>query len=203
MKSPLLMFIGLSVAAHATLFAWHGMTSDRNTSGQQIQVSLLSGERQVTVSASRSADAGRASNKSVEQASPTPAAAISRSSNEGNSGAASSKTPSVASLPQQAVTPSSGEQVSQEMHRLLAARFAYPPLALRLGMQGQVLVAVSIEANGTIASATLARSSGHRILDLAAIESVRAIHRAPQLQQWLRGRSISINVPVTYRLIET
>jgi len=86
---------------------------------------------------------------------------------------------------------------------LLAASFAYPPLALRLGYQGQVLVAVAIEADGNIASATLARSSGHRILDLAAIESVLAIRHAPQLQQWLRGRSISINVPVTYRLIET
>jgi len=203
MKSPLLIFLGLSVTAHAAMFAWHGVATDWATRGQQIQVSLLSGERQVTVSASRPADAGKADNKSDEQASPVPATAISGNNDEGDTGNANSKTASAASRSQQAVTPSSGEQVSREMHRLLAAQFAYPPLALRQGLQGQVLVAVSIEANGTIANAKLARSSGHRILDLAAVKSVRAIRRAPQLQQWLRGRSISINVPVTYRLIET
>jgi len=203
MKSPLLIFLGLSVTAHAAMFAWHGVATDRSTRGQQLQVSLLSGERQVTVSASRPADAASASHKSAEQISPTSVAATNRNNNEGDTGKVNGETASVASLPQQAVTPSSGEQVSQEIHRLLAAQFAYPPLALRLGLQGQVLVAVSIEANGTIANATLTRSSGHRILDLAAIQSVRAIRRAPQLQQWLRGHSISINVPVTYRLIET
>jgi len=203
MKSPLLIFAGLSIATHAAILTWHGVAIDQSTSGQQIQVSLLSGERQVTVSTSRAADAGGPSNKAAEKASPAPVIATRRNNHEGDTGTKHSETASVASVPQQAVTPSSGEHISQEIHRLLAASFAYPPLALRLGYQGQVLVAVAIEADGNIASATLARSSGHRILDLAAIESVLAIRHAPQLQQWLRGRSISINVPVTYRLIET
>jgi TonB family protein len=203
MKSPLLVFLGLSVATHATLLTWHDVATDLPTRGQQIQVSLLSGERQVTVSASRPGDNGSSSKKSVEQEVPSAATVDQRISNGHDPNVGDKESASIASLPQQAVTPLSGEQISQEIHRLLAARFTYPPLALRQGYQGQVLVAVSIEANGKIASATLARSSGYRILDLAAVESVLAIHRVPQLQQWLRGRSISINVPVDYRLIET
>ena len=203
MKSPLLAFLGLSVTTHAALFAWHGVATDMSTRGQQIQVSLLSGDRQVTVNASRPGDNGSSSNKPAKQETPSSAAAAHSSSNKHDLGAREKESESVASVAQQAITPSSGENISQELHRLLAARFIYPPLALRLGYQGQVRVAVSIEANGEIASVTLARSSGFRILDLAAVESVLAIHRAPQLQQWLRGRSISINVPVDYRLIET
>ena len=207
MKSPLLVFLGLSVTTHAALIAWHGVATDMSTRGQQIQVSLLSGERQVTISASHPGDNGSSINKPTKQEVPVPRTVAQRNSHLNNrqhdSGAYDKETASIASLPQQAVTPASGEKISQEIHRLLAARFIYPPLALRLGYQGQVLVAVSIEANGKIASVTLARSSGFRILDLAAVESVLAIHRAPQLQQWLRGRSISINVPVDYRLIET
>ena len=203
MKSPLLVFLGLSVTTHAALLVWHGVATDMSTRGQQIQVSLLSGDRQVTVNASRPGDNGSSSNKPAKQETPSSAAAAHSSSNKHDPGAREKASGSIASVVQQAVTPASGEKISQELHRLLAARFIYPPLALRLGYQGQVLVAVSIEANGKIASVTLARSSGFRILDLAAVESVLAIHRAPQLQQWLRGRSISINVPVDYRLIET
>lgn len=207
MKSPLLLFVGLSVATHATLLAWQGIVTEPSTRGRQIQVSLLSGKRQVTVSASRPSDSGSTSGKSTEQLVPSSVIAA-HPDNRWNSkrqdpGSRDKKSTSIASLPQKAATPSSGEQISLEIHRLLAARFTYPPLALIQGYQGRVLVAVSIEANGKIARATLAHSSGYRILDLAAIESVLAIRRVPQLQQWLRGRSISINVPVDYRLIET
>lgn len=203
MKSPLLIFAALSFATHAAMLAWYGDAIDPGTRGQQIQVSLLSGERQVTVSASRPGNGGKVSSNQAEQASPVSTTAAKPNRDQGDSHSRDNETTSSASVSQAAVTPSSGEHISQELHRLLAARFAYPPLALRLGYQGQVLVAVAIEANGNIASATLARSSGHRILDLAAVKSVLAIRQVPQLQQWLRGRSISINVPVTYRLIET
>lgn len=203
MKSPLLIFLGLSVGAHATLLTWHGVANDVSTRGQQIQVSLLSGKRQVTISASRPGEGDSFSGKSAERKAPASSGAVHRDSHEHDADDQGKKPASTASLPQQAVTPSSGEQISKEIHRQLAARFIYPPLALRYGYQGKVLVAISIEANGKIANATLARSSGYRILDLAAIKSVLAIRRVPQLQQWLRGRSISINVPVDYRLIET
>lgn len=202
MKSPLLIFLGISVATHTALLAWHGVATDLLSRGQQIQVSLLSGERQVTVNASRHGNDGNSGNKTAEKETANPAAVAQPNSNKHDSGSRDKDSASVASLPQRAVTPSSGEKISREIHRLLAARFTYPPLALRQGYQGLVLVTVSIEPNGKITGVTLARSSGYRILDLAAVESVLAIHRAPQLQQWLRGRSISINVPVNYRLIE-
>ena len=48
----------------------------------------------------------------------------------------------------------------------------YPPLSKRLGEQGKVMVRVLIGADGTVQSASLARSSGFNRLDDAAMAAV-------------------------------
>lgn len=49
---------------------------------------------------------------------------------------------------------------------------AYPPLSKRLGEQGKVMLRVLIAADGTVQSASLARSSGFNRLDDAAMAAV-------------------------------
>ncbi len=53
------------------------------------------------------------------------------------------------------------------LHRPSVARY-YPMQARRLGMQGTVLLVLVIDARGRVIRTTLARSSGHRLLDEAA-----------------------------------
>lgn len=49
----------------------------------------------------------------------------------------------------------------------------YPPLALRLGYQGKVVLRIVVDPNGTVTSVEIEKSSGYKILDNAALEHVR------------------------------
>ena len=50
---------------------------------------------------------------------------------------------------------------------------SYPPRARELGMEGEVVVRCLLDRDGTPGSVTLARSSGHALLDEAALAAVR------------------------------
>jgi len=50
---------------------------------------------------------------------------------------------------------------------------AYPARARELGMEGEVVVRCLLDRDGTPGSVTLARSSGHALLDQAALAAVR------------------------------
>jgi len=201
-KSTTLVFLGLSVAAHGALFSFHGAPNTISTKGRQLQVSLLAGERQLTTTASRASDPGGSVSHSNIKTESVPTSSDTAGKSRNKASRYRDNSASEASISKLATTPLSGDRISRVIHHLLTAKFIYPPLALRQGYQGQVMVTVSIQADGEITDVTVAHSSGYRILDLAAVKSVQAIHRAPQLRQWLRGQTISINVPVIYRLVE-
>jgi periplasmic protein TonB len=55
----------------------------------------------------------------------------------------------------------------------------YPPLALRRGYQGRVVVNFTVGESGAILEATLGRSSGYAILDEAALNAVLQHWRFP------------------------
>lgn len=76
----------------------------------------------------------------------------------------------------------------------------YPKDALELGIEGTVVVRLSVDANGRIKSSTIDPSSGYVVLDSAALEMVRNAHPHVSLPQALRGRSFDVAVPVTFRI---
>jgi protein TonB len=49
----------------------------------------------------------------------------------------------------------------------------YPMLARRMGIQGMVVLRVHVRADGSVAEATLAQSSGSQLLDDSALKTVR------------------------------
>ena len=78
----------------------------------------------------------------------------------------------------------------------------YPLIARKRGYEGRVLLSVQVAGSGQVADITIAKSSGHTLLDHAAMDAVR---------RW-RFRSASggespvdtiVEVPVTFRLGET
>ncbi len=75
----------------------------------------------------------------------------------------------------------------------------YPELARRQGWQGSVLVRATVTAAGKVSGVSLARSSGHTVLDEAALRAVRRWVFAPGSQS---GRLIGgvVEVPVNFRL---
>ena len=77
----------------------------------------------------------------------------------------------------------------------------YPHLARRRGQEGRVVLRVEVDADGAAAAVRIRRSSGHRLLDAAAIEAVRGWRFLPAKRA---GTSVAgvLDVPVSFKITE-
>ena len=75
----------------------------------------------------------------------------------------------------------------------------YPPTAYRAREEGTVLVTAGIDASGAPVSVDVARRSGSRALDRAAVDAVRQWRFEPAMQG---GKAVAstVEVPVSFRL---
>ena len=112
------------------------------------------------------------------------------------------------STPPQITPPPGGEQGNAQAlpTRSPVALFSthttppYPPLERRLGFEGNVLLKLTVDADGEVADAVVVRSSGHDDLDRAAASWVKAHWRyLPALQNGLAIASTT-NALVTFKL---
>lgn len=78
-------------------------------------------------------------------------------------------------------------------------RPVYPEVARRREWEGRVLLKVQVLANGHAATVTLATSSGHDVLDEAALEAVRNWHFVPAKRG---GQPVDswVTVPINFNL---
>lgn len=81
-----------------------------------------------------------------------------------------------------------------EAQRKLAENLLYPPEAVAAGLQGEVRVRITLDAVGAVADARIARSSGHAVLDAAALRAAYALGRLPGAPA---GEAV---LPVIFRL---
>lgn len=77
----------------------------------------------------------------------------------------------------------------------LSDTLPYPPEALAAGWEGETVLAVHLDANARIVSVSVVSSSGHMVLDEAAL---RAVHHLRSLGPELRNRSVLF--PVRFEL---
>ena len=75
----------------------------------------------------------------------------------------------------------------------------YPSGAVRLGIQGEVLLRVEVLETGRVGRIDLTRSSGHEVLDQAAIKAVQGWRFKPAQQQ---GSPLSqwVEIPIPFKL---
>ncbi len=73
----------------------------------------------------------------------------------------------------------------------------YPPVALRMGWQGKVVVNFLILPDGSVRDVSVAKSSGVRILDRDAVETVE--HTAPFTKPPVAAQ---ITIPIVYHLTD-
>ena len=78
-------------------------------------------------------------------------------------------------------------------------RPGYPAVAIRRGHEGTVVLQVRVLANGDPAEVTVFRSSGHKILDKAAVRAVRKWKFVPA-QRGFKTVSSTVKVPIEFRL---
>jgi len=91
-------------------------------------------------------------------------------------------------------------RIQAELHKALLPRFDYPSAARRRGWQGRVRVGLHVEADGDLTRIHLVESSGHALLDRAAVKNVTELRNVPAAAQWLDGLDMDMILPVRYRL---
>lgn len=88
------------------------------------------------------------------------------------------------------------QRLLSEIKIEFSRHFRYPPRALRKQLEGKVILSFRLDSTGTIQSVVIAKSSGHGILDRAAIKSLSRI--APLTGSPKSG--LSFELPVIYRI---
>lgn len=93
------------------------------------------------------------------------------------------------------------------LYRLALAKEArrykrYPALARERNWEGVVTVTISIPLPGALPLVALGKSSGHEILDRQALEMIGQAVLAASLPESLRGRAVTVSLPVRYSLDE-
>jgi TonB family protein len=82
---------------------------------------------------------------------------------------------------------------------LRAPKPLYPASALRAGWEGTTVLRVEVSANGTPSTVMVIESSGHRVLDKAAIEAVRSARFQPA-RYGSAATNSWVEVPISFRL---
>lgn len=75
----------------------------------------------------------------------------------------------------------------------------YPVDARLKHIEGRVVVRIVIQEDGQIVSAAIAKSSGHEILDQAALETIRRASPLT-LSQPLEKASVTMQIPLSFNL---
>ena len=99
---------------------------------------------------------------------------------------------------------SSGEQgdnawLAESLGRRIKELTRYPSSARLNGSEGKVVLRVVLRADGHLVDVVVHRSSGHEVLDRAAMETVRLacpIH----MKQALSAAEVAVYVPIVYSL---
>lgn len=81
----------------------------------------------------------------------------------------------------------------QRAQTALSRHLLYPPAAVEQGLEGEVILLLMLDERGRITSAGIASSSGHPILDQAALAAARQIAALP-------GNPRQTLLPVRFRL---
>ncbi|WP_297527651.1 energy transducer TonB [Thiohalobacter sp.] len=93
-------------------------------------------------------------------------------------------------------------RILADIRLALARHFRYPPLARRLGWEGDVVLGFRLHADGRIDDIRITRPSGHRLLDRSAREALGRVQRV-RLAAGLIDGSRVLELPVQYRLTDS
>lgn len=97
-------------------------------------------------------------------------------------------------LPPTSPTGVAGRKSVAAARRQLAEHLYYPPEAVALGLEGEVRLLLTLAPDGAVIDATVAASSGHALLDQAAVRAARAMGRL------IGADRREVILPVTFRL---
>jgi periplasmic protein TonB len=86
------------------------------------------------------------------------------------------------------------------LSRAVRKRRAYPRAAKLAGLEGRAVVRIVLNSRGGIVTIELASSSGHDILDRAALEAARSVGSLPAAPSGLNWGTRAIKVPFSFKV---
>ena len=86
------------------------------------------------------------------------------------------------------------------LSKAVRKRRAYPRAAKLAGLEGRAVVRIVLNESGGIVAIELASSSGHDILDRAALEAARSVGRLPAAPSALNWGTRAIKVPFSFKV---
>jgi pilus assembly protein CpaC len=92
------------------------------------------------------------------------------------------------------------ESYMRTVQDIILKKVAYPLEAQRANLSGSVVLSLHILSSGQLANVVVSESSGHVMLDNAAVHTVKALAPYPAFPSGLTLREIWVEVPVTYQL---
>ncbi len=92
-----------------------------------------------------------------------------------------------------------GTYTGQVRQRIVNAR-NYPGIARRRGMEGQPVVAFTLNKQGQLTQLRLDRTSGYKLLDQAALDAVQKGAPYPEIPPQLKMRFFQFKLPVSFIL---
>ncbi len=91
---------------------------------------------------------------------------------------------------------------SSDVRGKIAIAKYYPGLAREKGWEGKPVIEFQIGKNGELLDSSIAVSSTHEILDLAALDAVKKASPYPKIPKSLQTDSIKFKLPISFRLSE-
>ena len=86
------------------------------------------------------------------------------------------------------------------LSKAVRKRRAYPRAAKLAGLEGRAVVRIVLNDRGGIVAIELASSSGHDILDRAALEAARSVGKLPAAPSGLNWGTRAIKVPFSFKV---
>ncbi len=92
------------------------------------------------------------------------------------------------------------EAYKRTLRKAIEARKGYPRRARRLHQEGEVTVGFSVQRDGSITDLHVLESSGHSLLDRAALEAVRQVDGSLPFPQEIARSVWAFTLPIGYAL---
>jgi protein TonB len=108
--------------------------------------------------------------------------------------------PAAPAQPAAAVESTAVASYQQNLSTLVNRKKIYPQRAVRQRLEGTAYVSLTLAPDGNVANISLQKSSGHDILDQAALEMVRKASPLPRAPEILRGKERVISIPIRFEL---
>lgn len=96
------------------------------------------------------------------------------------------------------VEPSTSKGYTAELSQEIAAHKRYPKAAKRQNQQGRVEVRVVIQKSGKVSHLSISKSSGHKLLDQAALKAVKKAEPFGALPASMQKSQLAIIVPFEF-----